>query len=315
MRKWIWILALLLLCGCAAHTEQNVQKTDDGGTNAMEKRYAVGDVLDTFAWVGKTAEELGIDESYCDIYSIRISGDLFGNKVEGTAHMRTDYDSPNREIRVEEIAVYDDLKNRAGTEEGIVARFGKAFREGMDPYVASNGGATYWSMYWTGEGVIKVANGQNNNWYELTYVASEMPDEIKKELEGLTPRELMYRTGVLFEFKDGEIEDLAIHGTEYEGMEAYRVTFRKDGVGVTALIVNEGEALFDGFLNDGTEWTQERIEGLIDSLRCILEDGTGRIVEKNPFHELWLIETDTAVTPESLEALERFILERWLFKN
>ena len=103
MRKWIWILALLLLCGCAAHTEQNAQKTDDGGTNAMEKRYAVGDVLDTFAWVGKTAEELGIDESYCDIYSIRISGDLFGSKVEGTAHMQhvigyEDYDIDNQQV-------------------------------------------------------------------------------------------------------------------------------------------------------------------------------------------------------------------------
>ncbi len=306
MRKWIWILALLLLCGCT--------QTTTGKEKGM-KQYPVNDITETFAWIGKTAEELGIDESYCDGYSIRITGELFGRKVDATAYMGTDFDSPAREIRVREIAVYDKLEYRETVEAHLVERYGKAYREGMEPYVASNGGATYWSRYWTGEGVITVANGQNNDWYEFSYAVTEMPEEIKKQIAGLTPKELMYRTGVLFEFRDGEIEDLKIHETEYEGMEAWRVTFVRNGARVTAIIVNDGAPLFDALQNDGSDWTQSSIEGVIDSLRCVLPDGTGRIAEKNPFNAFWLIETDAPSTPESLEELETFLLSRWLFKE
>lgn len=306
MRKWVWILVLLLLCGCTQTTTEKEKEM---------KQYPVNDITETFAWIGKTAEELGIDESYRDGYSIRITGELFGRKVDGTAYMGTDFDSPGREVRVREIAVFDKLEYRKSTEESLVERYGKAYLEGVEPYVASNGGATYWSRYWTGEGVITVSNGQNNDWYMFSYVVTEMPAEIKKQLAGLTVKELMYGTGVLFEFRDGEIEDLMIHETEYEGSKAYRVTFTRDGVGITAIIVNDGKALYDTFLNDGTDWTQERIKDVIDSLRCIREDGTGRIVHKNVFGAFWLIETDAPVTEESLKELETFILSRWLFKE
>ncbi len=308
------ILILILLCACICCARPG-QSTENGGTNDMAEAYPVRDVTDTFAWIGKTPEELGIDQSYRDLYSIRFTGDLFGRKVSGTAYMNTDFQSPNREMRVREISVYDQLEYREATEAALVARYGAAFREGIEPYVASNGGATYWSMYWTGEGVITVSNGQNNDWYAFSYAEAEMPEEIQKQIAGLTPKELMYKTGVLFEFKDGEVEDLRIHETEFEGKEAFRVSFVRNGVPVVIHIVKDGEALYDAYLNDGTAWEQGTLDQWVTCLRCVRSDGTGLIAEKNFDHDFWLIETNAQTTLEELGELDDFLLRRWFMKE
>ncbi len=307
MIKRIAILVLALLCGCAM--------TGNSGKGAIQND-PLQDITESFAWIGKTAEELGVDKAYIDSYgNIAIEGDLFGEQVRGTAFTQTDPDAQEPRRIVCEIVLYGDINKRGAAEEGLAERYGKAYLEGIDPYVASNGGAVYWSRYWTGAGVIVVSNGQKNDWYSLTYYAAEMPEEVQKQLAGLTAEELKHRTGVLFEFRDGEAEDLAIYETEFEGETAYRVTFTKDGTGVSAIIVKNGAPHFDVYRNDGSDWTQTNIEGVVDSLRCIRPDGTGRIVEKNIFNAFWLIETDAPVTPESLEALETFLLSRWLFKD
>lgn len=308
MKKRIAILATaLLLCGCTIA---------GSGGKGMIQNYPMQDVTESFAWIGKTAEELQIDGTCLDNYGgIAIKGDLFGEPVRGTAFTHADPDAQEPRKIVYEIVLYGDVKKRGAAEEGLAARYGKAYLEGIDPYVASNGGAVYWSRYWTGAGVIVISNGQKSDSYSLTYREAEMPEEVQKQLAGLTTEELMHRTGVRFKFRDGEAEDLAIHETEFEGETAYRVTFTKDGAGVCAIIVKNGAAHFDAYLNDGSDWTQTNIEGVVDSLRCILPDGTGRIVEKNVFKAFWLIETDAPATQESLEALETFLLRRWLFKD
>ena len=299
MRKTIILLALLL-CGCAAVN----------GGRTMKK--TVPDVTETFSWLGKTAEELGLDETVFDGFAAEVTGDLFGKTVSGTAFFQTGAD---RIARVTEISLYGKLSDRAATERGLTERFGKAYAEGMDPYVASNGGATYWKRYWTGESVITVSNGQNNDWYMLSCRASELPKELAKAQEGLTTEELMYATGVKFRFSDGEVEDLRIFESEYEGKTAYRVTFGREGTYVCATIVRDGRELYEGCLNDGTEWTQRRLYGIVDSLRAVLPDGSGRIVQKIPTGDFWLIETDAPATLESLDALEIFLLTHWLVEK
>ena len=68
-------------------------------------------------------------------------------------------------------------------------------------------------------------------------------------------------------------------------------------------------------MNDGTEWTQRRLYGIVDSLRAVLPDGSGRIVQKIPTGDFWLIETDAPATLESLDALEIFLLTHWLVEE
>ena len=79
MRKTIILLALLL-CGCAAIN----------GGKTMKK--TVPDVTETFSWLGKTAEELGLDETVFDGFAAEVTGDLFGKTVSGTAFFQTGAD-------------------------------------------------------------------------------------------------------------------------------------------------------------------------------------------------------------------------------
>ena len=97
MRKWIAIGLALLFCACAVQTtEQNTpEKTARADQPVLP--FAVNEVTDTFAWIGKTADEIGAGRTHFDRSgNIAFSGDLFGHTVTGTAYLLTDYEDPNK---------------------------------------------------------------------------------------------------------------------------------------------------------------------------------------------------------------------------
>ena len=308
MRRWIALLLLLPLCACGKPApEQNTSEEVIQSERPITP-FAVNEVLDTFGWIGKTADEIGIGRSHFD-YSDNIS---FGHTVTGTAYLMTDYEDPDRLERVSEIFLSDGIENLQITEDALIVRYGEAYAVGEEPYVEANGGTTYWQKYWTGEGVVSLSNGTKNDYYVFSYVVpNEIPEEITRRAEGLTVEDLGHRTGVYFHFADGEAEDLHIEQTQYEGRESYLLTFVQGRVPYRVTIVKGGEDLFDTLTAAGS-WTE--IEGELQTCRYRTpESGSGILYEKNMFGDLWIIEPGAPQTPEEMEAFAGFLLHRWLY--
>ncbi len=302
MRKTVMLLlAALLLSACTPKAEESFESVP----------VPVDAVTDTFSWVGRSANELGIGEAHFDRYGdIVFRGDLFGHTVTGTAFTRTDYDDAALPKYVQKIFLTDDISCKAATEAGLTALYGEPYAEGQEPYVESQGGATFWARYWDGKGVVSLRNGAKHDYYTMEYfVPDEVPEEIQKRLAGLTTEELGHRTGVYFHFEPGEAEDVRIDPTEYEGLEAYLVTLTHEGALYRIMIVKGGAARYDALLPDGETGGTE----LSDFRYRIDPDGSAALVEKNIVGDLWLIETDGPVAEEALLAFESFLLNRWLY--
>lgn len=313
MRNWIVLGLALLLCACTADVQTQDAKPEPAATEEIAVPYAVREITDTFAWVGKTAAEIGIGQESIDRYgNVYFSCDLFGHDVSGTAYRMTDFADPERPERVYQIIVIDDISEMQTTEAALSSRFGDPYYTYEEPYVESNGGTTFYQYYWTGEGTVCLSNGAKNSFYTFTYsVPDEIPEEIAKRAAGLTGEELGRRTGVYFHFGENEAEDLHIEETAYGEYKAYLITFTHDGAAYRVTIVKGGEALFDA-LTGGSGWTDTEHE--LQQSRCrTAGDGSGTIVERNAFGDCWIIETDGPATAETLTAFEDFLLNRWLY--
>ena len=316
MRRWIAIGILLLFCACAAQTAKpaaSVQEPEPEQVDPVVVPFSVAEVTDTFAWIGKTPDALGIGGNSMDDYGhITFTGDLFGHTVTGTAYLETDFSDPELTEHVKEIFLTDAVSEMQTTEAALFARFGDPYATDEEPYVESNGGVVYYQYYWTGEGVVTLSNGAKNNYYTFRYsVPKEIPEKIRKRAAGFSTEELGHRTGVYFHFAEGEAEDLKIDETTYEGYAAYLVTFTHDGVACRVTIVPNAEALFDALPN-GADWTEIDHE-LQRSRYRVNANGSGVIYESNAFAQCWIVETDGPVTDESLSAFEEFLLNRWLY--
>ncbi len=313
MRSFLLIGFGLLFCACTFRSPQS-GPTAPPETNKPVVPYQAGEITDTFSWIGKTLEEIGIGSESIDRFgSIWFTCDLFGHTVNGTVYTRVDWDDPNLTKHVYRIWLTDDIPYMAGTEEALLERYGEPYLEDTEPYVESNGGATFYHYTWTGEGVILLKNGQKNTFYEFSYeVPQEIPQEIQKRIDGLTLEEFAHRTGVYFRLEDGDLERLHIDETEYEGFLAYYLTFAHEGMPYRVMVVKSGGSMFDA-LTPGDEWTEHDTEGIVTSRSMIREDGTGLMYEKNAFGDLWIIETDEPIDGDALLAFESFLLNRWMF--
>ena len=312
MRNLILLGMGLLFCACTLKTPQS-EVSEPEPTERAAVPFAAGEIADTFAWIGKTASEIGAGQQNTEYGSIAFTCDLFGHTVNGTAFLETAWDEPGYPSRVYRIWLTDDIANMANTEAALSERYGEPYGTFEEPYVESNGGVTFYRYTWTGVGNVLVKNGQKNTFYELSYsVPDEVPAEIRKRLAGLTTEELGPRTGVYFRFEDGDVEHLHIDETEYEGFAAYYITFTREGIPYRIMLVKNGSSMFDA-LTGGEQWTERDIEGAVTSRSMLREDGTGLVYEKNVFGDLWVIETDEPTDADALSAFELFLLQHWLF--
>lgn len=311
--RWIFLLGLgMAFCACTFRSPGS-QATEPPATQKPVVPFAAGEITDTFAWIGRTPEEIGAGAENMEYGSIAFTCDLFGHTVNGTAFTQTDWNDPNLAQRVYRIWLTDDISAMANTEAVLLDRYGEPYGTFEEPYVESNGGVTFYRYTWTGEGVVLVKNGQKNTFYEFNYeVPEEIPAAVQKRIDGLTVEELGYRTGVYFRFEEGDVERLHIDETEYEGYAAYYLTLSREDIPYRIMIVKDGGSMFDA-LTGGEGWTEHDFESLVTSRSMLREDGTGLVYEKNVFGALWVIETDEPITADALLAFENFLLNHWLF--
>ena len=140
----------------------------------------VKNVWETLKWVGRRPEELKLAEAVASgNIGIDFSGDWYGHEVKGTAYVKKNYSSPQRESVVYEIFFTDDLQYYDAMIRDIEKRYGKPYTQAEEPYVESNGGCVQHDYYWTGEGSIHISVGQKNDFYVFRYHLSEKPKQMK----------------------------------------------------------------------------------------------------------------------------------------
>ena len=100
----------------------------------------VKNVWETLEWVGRRPEELKLAGAEASGNTgIDFSGDWYGHVVKGTAYVKKNYSSPQREAVVYEIFFTDDLPYYDAMIRDIEKRYGKPYIQAEEPYVESNG--------------------------------------------------------------------------------------------------------------------------------------------------------------------------------
>ena len=99
----------------------------------------VKNVWETLEWVGRRPEELKLAGAEASGNTgIDFSGDWYGHVVKGTAYVKKNYSSPQREAVVYEIFFTDDLPYYDAMIRDIEKRYGKPYIQAEEPYVERN---------------------------------------------------------------------------------------------------------------------------------------------------------------------------------
>ena len=140
----------------------------------------VKNVWETLEWVGRRPEELKLAGAETSGNTgIDFSGDWYGHVVKGTAYVKKNYSSPQREAVVYEIFFTDDLLYYDAMIRDIEKRYGKPYIQAEEPYVESNGGCVQHDYYWTGKGSIHISVAEKHDFYVFRYHLSEKPKQVK----------------------------------------------------------------------------------------------------------------------------------------
>ena len=140
----------------------------------------VKNVWETLEWVGRRLEELKLAGAEASGNTgIDFSGDWYGHVVKGTAYVKKNYSSPQREDVVYEIFFTDDIPYYDAMIRDIEKRYGKPYIQAEEPYVESNGGCVQHDYYWTGKGSIHISVAEKHDFYVFRYHLSEKPKQVK----------------------------------------------------------------------------------------------------------------------------------------
>ena len=140
----------------------------------------VKNVWETLEWVGHRPEELKLAGAEASGNTgIDFSGDWYGHVVKGTAYVKKNYSSPQREAVVYEIFFTDGLPYYDAMIRDIEKRYGKPYIQAEEPYVESNGGCVQHDYYWTGKGSIHISVAEKHDFYVFRYHLSEKPKQVK----------------------------------------------------------------------------------------------------------------------------------------
>lgn len=145
------------------------RKDSDLDVEIIEKQeYQVDDLLDTFDWIGKSINDLCIDEKYIDSVSVAVKGRIYGSFAQGTVFF--DPADDNRKI-FHEVILYVDLKDLSFDEclTHLEKDYGKPSSSGEEPYVEANGGTVIWYRFNARKGIVHISMGENNTFYTIRY--------------------------------------------------------------------------------------------------------------------------------------------------
>lgn len=143
------------------------------------KVFNVENLLDTFDWLDKNLNEVGIDDSYINIVTVPITGKIFDIEAEGFLQLKNDFTL--NVMYINSINIFIEGHNSKDIEDKIKELFGEAYSEGTTPYVQSQGGAVYWKKYYYDKGIITFSITSNTNVITIKYELSALPKEIKTE--------------------------------------------------------------------------------------------------------------------------------------
>ena len=140
-----------------------------------KKRYAVEDLLQTFDWMDRRPEEVGVDEEYLGDVGMDIEGKLFGAPADGSIT----FDLRNHEEKLfQQLVLYiycDDL-SFSDCIDRLKKLYGEPYSQGEEPYVQANGGAVEWFRFYTGKGQLEISKGEKFNFYTIRYQNGEAPE-------------------------------------------------------------------------------------------------------------------------------------------
>ena len=140
----------------------------------------VKNVWETLEWVGRQPQELELPGAVASgNMGIDFSGDWYGHEVKGTAYVKKNYSSFQREAVVYEIFFTDDLHYYDVMIRDMEKRYGEPYIRAEEPYVESNGGCVQHDYYWTGKGSIHVSVAEKHDFYVFRYHLSEKPKQVK----------------------------------------------------------------------------------------------------------------------------------------
>ena len=145
----------------------------------MNKVYYVENLLDTFDWVGRNINEVGVDDSYVNITTVKIEGNIFGVKAEGFAQLKNDFTI--NILHFSSINIFVEGQNSKDIVDKLEELYGKPYIEGTDPYVESQGGTIYWKKYYVDKGVVTFSITSKTNVISIKYQLSPLPQEIKTD--------------------------------------------------------------------------------------------------------------------------------------
>ena len=145
----------------------------------MSKEYRVENLLDTFDWLDKFLNEVGIDDSYVDIVTVKIAGKIFGIEAKGFLQLKNDFTL--NVTFINGVNIFIEGQNSKEIVDKLEEIYGEPYLEGTDPYVESQGGAIYWKKYYGDKGIITFSITSKTNVISIKYQLDVLPKEIKTE--------------------------------------------------------------------------------------------------------------------------------------
>ena len=259
----------------------------------------VGSLPEAFPVVGKRLEDLGFTrEDLENGMCLPIETEFLGEKTEIMGFTETWNDNLIKELLFYSERPFDEAKAY------FAALYGKPFRNGQDPYIASQGGAVDWFMYWTGEGIVQLRKGQNFNRFECRYmIPEEKPKEILKQEQGLTLQEFAWSSGYYMQgLTEADFDYLKIEKKEedyltwdfiYQGTECHFDLYRK-----------KGSQLAD-YMSD-VSYETGRV-GEWEEVHTCVKDGWGEQIWSNPVKDIWRLEIRKEATAKKLNAIRELL--------
>ena len=140
-----------------------------------KEEYQVNNLLETFDWLSRTAEELGIDEKYSDSLSIGIRGKIFDSPANGIV-LFDPADFTNKVFH--EVVLYVERQDLSFDQclSDLEECYGKAYLSSEEPYAQANGGTVIWYSFYTGKGIVHIFMGENNTFYTIRYRKTPKPE-------------------------------------------------------------------------------------------------------------------------------------------
>ena len=142
----------------------------------MENRiYGAGDVLSLYGWLGKSEEELGIDNEYIIAvtlcHEVEFEGTLFGQEANGSVIFRPV--GADKVQTAETVYIYSHALGYDDCREKLTELYGEPEYENEEPYVESLGGCVITCCFRNGSNKIKLETASERDYIDVILKSGE----------------------------------------------------------------------------------------------------------------------------------------------